>query len=380
VNESVGRMGSGASSNKEQQQRIKVLIVGGGYAGIQAAVALNKAGIGFILVDPKEYFHHCVGALRAAVIPEYVNKTAIPYKEAFGDRFVQDKVMSLDVENKKAALEGGQELEWSHCLVCVGSLGPEPCRSFQVTMKGLEEESKRMAESISVAKQIVIVGGGAVGFELAGEIRDKYPDKDISIVSANKELVCSDFPPKFQSAVEYCLQNGNIKVLHGKLDLDNLKLNCLETQTLKVGDIEVEADLVIPCIGLPPNTKEAARLLPEGCFDMNGRVKVDEYFRVSGCPDVFAIGDICNTSEHKMAAHAATHADTVVANILLEAAGKQAKPYQQKFVGMIVPFGAKAGLGSINGWNLPSFLCVKLKSADLFSSKYWSDVGLQMPA
>jgi len=64
-------MGTGASSNKEQQEIIKVLIVGGGYAGVQAAVALKKAGIGFILVDPKEYFHHCVGALRAAVCPDY---------------------------------------------------------------------------------------------------------------------------------------------------------------------------------------------------------------------------------------------------------------------------------------------------------------------
>lgn len=375
-------MGTGASCSREQLDASQVLIVGGGYAGIQAALQLRKAGIPFRLVDPKEYFHHCVGALRAAVCPEYVNKTAIPYREAFGDKFLQDKVVSLDVKNKKAVLEGGQELEWTHCLVCVGSLGPAPCRSTQLTMQGLEDDAKLMAGSIGVAKQIVIVGGGAVGFELAGEIRDKYPDTGLAIVSASEQLVCPDFPPKFQSAVEYWLQYGDIKVLHGKLDLDNVRLNSVERQTLQVGDTELQADLVIPCIGLPPNTKEAARLLPDSCIDEKGRVKVDDYLGVSGCPGVFALGDICNTEEHKMAAHAGAHADTVVGNIVLGAGGRQPRPYSQKFVGMIVPFGARAGLGSVNGWNLPSFLCVRLKSADLFSSKYWADLGLkdQMPA
>ena len=35
----------------------------------QAAAELEKAAVSFTLVDPKEYFHHCVGALRAAVNP-----------------------------------------------------------------------------------------------------------------------------------------------------------------------------------------------------------------------------------------------------------------------------------------------------------------------
>ena len=60
-----------------------------------------------------------------------------------------------------------------------------------------------------------------------------------------------------------------------------------------------------------------------------------------------------------MAAHAAVHAESVVANILLEAGGKSKKPYKQKFVGMLVPFGASAGAGSFDGWNLPNFAVVR---------------------
>ena len=97
----------------------------------QAAAELLKIGVAFTLVDPKEYFHHCVGALRAAVNPgnfldqhissqsshhysEYTSKTAIPFREAFGDSFVQGSVVSLDLENHKAVLEGGKKFFFTH--------------------------------------------------------------------------------------------------------------------------------------------------------------------------------------------------------------------------------------------------------------------------
>ena len=44
-----------------------VVIVGGGYAGIELASILKKWKVLFTLIDPKEYFHHNVGALRAVV-------------------------------------------------------------------------------------------------------------------------------------------------------------------------------------------------------------------------------------------------------------------------------------------------------------------------
>ena len=138
----------------------------------------------------------------------------------------------------------------------------------------------------------------------------------------------------------------------------------------------METDLVLPCTGLPPNRPEISKLVPQAGIDDQGRVKVDEFLGVEGCPGEYALGDCSNTAEHKMAAHAATHADTVVANIVLEAAGKPPRPYKQKFVGMIVPFGPTAGAGSMNGWALPNFACVKLKG-DLFSAQFWTTMGLK---
>ena len=58
---------------------------------------------------------------------------------------------------------------------------------------------------------------------------------------------------------------------------------------------------MISCIGMPPNKAEVAKLLPANSIDeITGRAKVDEFLAVEGCSNVFALGDCCNTPEHKV--------------------------------------------------------------------------------
>ena len=85
------------------------------------------------MIEPKEYFHHCVAALRAAVSPDWVARTAIPLKEAFGSSYLQGRVMSLDPVEKIVKLEDGQNISFSHCVISVGSLGPDPARKSSPT-------------------------------------------------------------------------------------------------------------------------------------------------------------------------------------------------------------------------------------------------------
>lgn len=63
-------MGLGSSHlSNEETKGLHVVVIGGGYGGIKCALQLQKFGIPFTLVDPKEFFHHNVGALRSAVYP-----------------------------------------------------------------------------------------------------------------------------------------------------------------------------------------------------------------------------------------------------------------------------------------------------------------------
>ena len=64
-------------------------------------------------------------------------------------------------------------------------------------------------------------------------------------------------------------------------------------------------------------------------FDSNGRLKVSSALQVIGVENVYAIGDCCNTSEEKMAAHAESHAICVATNIWRTLQGKNRLPYRQ---------------------------------------------------
>eukprot|EP00092_Neocalanus_flemingeri_P015668 GFUD01016959.1.p1 GENE.GFUD01016959.1~~GFUD01016959.1.p1 ORF type:complete len:376 (+),score=91.40 GFUD01016959.1:233-1360(+) len=374
-------MGSGVSKETSVElSKLHVVIVGGGYAGLQVAVDLRKAGVKFTIIDPKEYFHHCVGALRAAVNPEYAVKTAIPLKDAFGESFIQGSVESLDMEEKKVTLEGGKEVVFTHCVIAVGSLGPVPARTQKLAISDLLEECKEIGEVIAAAENIVIVGGGPVGVEMAGEITDKYKAKGVTIVSSSDKLICPDFNDKFNSSINSLVEGAGVKVIHGRVtNLPQLVANQIIHQTVTVGDQEIEADLVLSCVGLPPNKTMIEKLVSADSIDENHRIKVNEYLEVEGHPSMFAIGDCCNTPEHKMAAFAGKHGELVASNIIKEASGQTTSQYKQAFVGMLVPFGTGAGAGIINGWHIPNFVGAKLKYADLFTSKYWGTLGIKVP-
>ncbi len=50
------------------------------------------------------------------------------------------------------------------------------------------------------------------------------------------------------------------------------------------------------------------------------------------------------------------------------------------FNGMLVPIGSKTGVGYINGFHPLGFMVRQLKSEDLFTKRYWGDLGVKMPA
>ena len=90
-------------------------------------------------------------------------------------------------------------------------------------------EYNEVGEAIANAENIVIVGGGAVGVEFAGEligpskvkarnllfpgeITDKYKAKNITIVSSSEKLICPDFDDKFYSNLDYYIKKADVKV------------------------------------------------------------------------------------------------------------------------------------------------------------------------
>jgi len=368
--------------SREVAEKQHVVIVGAGFGGVKAAAELKAAGIPFTIIDPKEYFHYLPGALRAAVNPDFTKQIAIPLKEVFGDSFIQGKVEGINVESKKVSLlEGLGDLEYTHLVLAVGNTGSPPSMSKEVTAEGLKIEMDQFGENIEKASKIVIVGGGPVGIEMAGEILDRYKDKKITLVHSREQFL--DLGDKFSNNTKAMLEAAGVELRLGRKvqNLKDLTPNVVKTQSVVLdnGD-SLEADLVIPCIGFTPQNELLNKVFSSEFFDEHKRIKVDPYLEVCKLNDVFAIGDCCDTDEHKMAAHANNHGALVADNIIRSITGQAKKPYKQAFVGMVVTFGEKTGVGVFNGWHLPAFVCSKLKGRDLFVGKHLAELGIKQPA
>ena len=73
--------------------------------------------------------------------------------------------------------------------------------------------SRQFSEAVAEAGDIVVVGGGPVGVEMAGEIRDKHGDKTITVVSSSDKLVSKEFDEKFQTSLKAVMDRRKVTVL-----------------------------------------------------------------------------------------------------------------------------------------------------------------------
>jgi len=375
-------MGNGVS--KEELEKKHVVVIGGGYGGMEAAAELLKLGISFTLIDPKEFFHHNVGALRAMVYhEEWMKQTVISFKETFGDKFLQGRVTNIDFEKKKIFLEGSDEaIEYTDVILAVGSDGPFPGRPKSTTMEAVTEEYLEVSKEIEKANNIVIIGGGPTGVEIAGEIGEKYKMKKLVIIQSNEFLGGAELTPKFQSNLKAGLENINVELHLGERveNLDEISFAECKRQTVKTSKgSNIESDLVLKCTGLRPNTSMTTTIFDPSKFDENNRLKVNHYLQIENLDGVYAIGDCCNKTAQAGAAMAGDHAKLVATNFIREIKGQCLQQYAHKFEGALVPIGPYGGAGVINGWNLPAFIVSLGKGRSLFTSRYWGIMGQKQP-
>ncbi|CAE6470711.1 unnamed protein product, partial [Rhizoctonia solani] len=196
------------------------------------------------------------------------------------------------------------------------------------------------------AEHILIVGGGAVGLEYAGEIQHYYPGKKLVIIHGGSELMNKTYPRKFRrSLLDALTKKGAQVILGDKISPDVLPQDgYVTTQAGK----RIRADLVIPAAGGRPNTA-VVNTLDSNAVTKTGTVLVTPELRVklsSGAQNVWAIGDIIEWQEQKMVFKASTgHAPTVAKNILASIQGGKEAQYEGKPEMIFVTLGPKGGRG-----------------------------------
>src|SRR3989344_446522 len=365
----------------------KILVIGGGFGGIRAALELEKfklPGAKITLVSDKTHFEYHA-ALYRVVTGRSPLEVCVPLSEIFKGKNVEvlrDRILSVDLEAQAAEGFFGSRHPFDYLVLALGS------ETSYMNIPGLAEHSfgfKSISESLRLKKHFhelfescskasteaaekvclmhfVVVGAGASGVELAGELA-LYSQKLAETHNVARSLITIDLI-EASSRVLPLFSEGTSKKVEKRLR--DLGVNIFVNRPMERGEIEsvmvrglnMKTETIIWTAGVKPN--ELYGKIPGVEFDKKGRLVVDEYLRVKNFKNVFAVGDGASTPFSGMAQTAVYDGRIAAANIKNEILGKSLKKYEPPKPYHSIPVGpgwAATVLGSISlygyvGWIL----------------------------
>ena len=343
----------------------KIVIVGGGIAGKRLAATLSeKNAAEIILVEPKEYLEVPFAQLRALTEPETFSPTIRKeYSRLLpGVKHIQKKASGI--KGKTLLLEDGASQDFDFLVVATGSSFKNWSflKSDEPGMTARQQEVEQDGEKLRAAESVLIIGGGSVGVELAGEIAYKWPEKKVTIANGGSRIL-GGLSEKMSDRVGKLLKSMGVEIL------DNTRLTEGSDGVWKDGKgTELKADIAYQAVGISLNNS----WLEGSDIPRNekGSIMVDPDLRVSGSDSIFALGDINDVPEQKLGALAGMQADLTAKNILKLLNDPEAvlKPYKPSKTMGFIPVGQKAGAVQLP-FGHPHFM-IAMKQKDLFASMY----------
>uniref|UniRef100_UPI00398F245C ferroptosis suppressor protein 1-like n=1 Tax=Pristiophorus japonicus TaxID=55135 RepID=UPI00398F245C len=364
-------------------ERVHVVVIGGGFGGIAAGNRLKSHRIPFTLIDIKDAFHHNPGALRASVESGFAKKTFISFKETFAENFKQGKVTDIDLEKQNVILESGEIVHFSHLILATGSSGPFPGKFNEpVPMENAIQMYENIVEKIQEAQRVAVIGGGSAGVEMAAEIKTDYPDKEVILIHSKIALADVQLLPSVRQGVKEILLNKGVLLELGQkvTNLQDLVVNEIQNDMKVLTDkgLEIIVDMIICCTGIRINSSAYSNAFNDQLAE-NGALIVNEHLQVIGMVNVYAIGDCADVKEPKMAYHAGLHAVVAVDNIANSLREKPLKVYKPGSLTMLLSMGRNDGIGQLYGCHVGKFIVVLAKSKDLLVWKSWQEMGQTAP-
>ncbi|AQZ63462.1 NADH dehydrogenase [[Actinomadura] parvosata subsp. kistnae] len=359
-----------------------VVIVGGGYGGSLVAKELD-AEADVTLIDPREAFVNAAASLRALTRPDWAPNAFFPFATLLRrGRVIRGRAVSVDP--KGVALASGERVEADHLVLATGSGYPYPAKPHPAATSVARQldDLRATHRELAAAGRVLILGAGPVGLELAGEIKDVWPDKHVVILDRSEQLL-PGFLPEVRNELRRRLDDLGIDVRQGT------GLTALPpVEAGRAGRFEVTtdrgerivADIWFQAFGVEINTG----YLADGALSPlteRGEVPVTEHLNVQGYEHVHAIGDIAALPDPKMASYAMTHAAVVVRNIRARLAGGRPDtvhtPASERRI--LLPLGTRAGVGQLptpDGVAAATAETVReRKGADLFTARFAARFG-----
>jgi len=245
--------------------------------------------------------------------------------------FKQGKVVAInevkDQRGGELTFDNGETLNYEVLAVCIGSHWPGPL-NFPSSRDEFDKFVEEWRSKFKDAKDILLVGAGAVGLELSGELRDEYPTKKITIVHSHTLVLNPTYPVKFRKMVGAQFKARNIELI-----LNDIVESFPESDSGEIGlksGQKINADLIVRTSGPRPNTEFLASSLGADILTEAKFVRVSPQLQVQGHPSVFAAGDIVDWPEEKQFGKTVGQASVVAENIISYLANK---PLRKEYTG-----------------------------------------------
>ncbi len=273
-----------------------VLVIGGGPAGIITAVTSKtyypEKSVA-ILRREKKVLVPC-GIPYVLYTLDSPEKNIIPDDPILkkGIEIIVDSVKKVDIKEKVAFTESGDKIKFEKVVFATGSTPTEPSwlegRDLENVfyIKKNIDYLRDLKSKLSNFKNIVIVGGGFIGAEVADELR-KYGEKKITIVEKLPHILYLAFDEECCIKAEEELKKGGVDLITG-VGVKKIEGKGKVEKIILENGKSIDADAVILSLGYKPNVKLAAEAGIR--LGASGAIWVDEYLRTD-YDHVFAVGD-----------------------------------------------------------------------------------------
>lgn len=343
----------------------KLVIIGGGFAGSLIAKKLEKH-FGVTLIDTKNYFEFTPGVLRTIVDPSHVRKMQILHTHYLHrTKIVVGEV--TEVTNRFAKVKN-KKIPFDYLVVASGSKYSAPFKEQNIIHTFRAKNLRASYDKLCAAKNIVIVGGGLVGVELAAEICTHYSDKNITLVHAHERLIERNLS-KASSYAKNFLQKKGVQIIFNE-KMVKVKGKKCKTSSGKV----FPSDLTFICTGIIPNFSFMKKNLFNS-LNEKGFIKANDSLQVENHENIFAVGDIAGIIEEKTAQNAERQARVVVHNLHALESKAPLQKYVSKKTPLVISLGMWSGIYSqgnlvFTGF-LPGIMKGKIEWWKMFKKKYF---------